>query len=215
MVKPMSVAVLKKPEAPEEVSARERLSVAMFEHARRTSRVEAIKQARIDLLQQRFDANRAVEAAAKVLEKSKTDAAKHIADAALGAAGAPPATQKQARQTLLEANERLEELYAASDALAKELNDASERLTFSRIGLDRAKRDVLATSPAVAKLLARYRETLAGLDRMRNALDWLFDKEVVPRGWDSVCDEQDLSLQSEWKAAWTALEENVNAKLPE
>lgn len=198
-----------------DASARERLAKSIADHAQRMTRVEAIRAAQANLQPRRFAARRAVEAATEAVRRAKQLTAQHLAERALGHAATPPITQKQARQKLLEAEEHLDELMIATDALAQRLATASESTVYSRMNLDRAKQDVLAASPAVADFVARYQKAHAGVVSMRRVLSWLFDRGVLAADWSNESEFQDLGLLSSWEAAWVALESDANAKLPE
>jgi len=199
----------------QQASARERLAEKIAKHAALVGRVEAIKRAQTELGKTIREARKAVEAAAATVDGAKEDVAQHLADEAMGRAGEPPLSQKDARAALAEAEDRRDDLLAASTALASELDATLNRATLSKLGLDTAKAAAVAESPEVARLIETYMAKWAEVIGMRRALEWL-ELRALGGQLGGRCEPEleDTPLVSSWQRAWSALEADAEAVLP-
>ena len=128
------------------------------------------------------NAEGAVEAAQAALEQSKSDAAKHLTSTALGTAGDPPRSIRDARAALLDAEDTLEAARAAQSALMVQTAEIERRRLGIEVRMRDAVRAVVGTEGGQAA--RRAAQELARLQRemvMRAAeLDALIASGAVP-----------------------------------
>ena len=209
----------------------------------RTASADARKAALIKAVATADDevraARRAVEVADEAIETAKVNAARHLTDTALGTAGAPPQTIREARAAAIEAADHLDSCLAAREALRAETagdNDLSGLLLRDAV---RAVIRAEAAGRAVA-LAAKVLELQRKLVEVGSGLQWLANADVLPRPDSGQVDSFATTLQrleatnswamgpikyassfavpsggNAWAQAFEALKRDANAALPD
>jgi hypothetical protein len=244
----MSAAAKRAPEpaptpfpSPERAALAAAIVAAAGADARRAALVKATATADDEVLA----ARRAVAAADQGIEVSKSNAARHLTDTALGVAGEPPQSIRQARATAIEAADNLEVCIAAREGLNAEQVDvhglATLRVQDAAVAVLRAE----MAGRGVA-LAARVAEMQRQLVAAGSALEWLAKEGVfrepggrrgeadenirrtvwrmmdsTPRQWATILEGPGAvpfaqpTGAQRWQAAFEALKRDANTPLPE
>jgi hypothetical protein len=214
MPKPNLKAVATPPPAPPRTPERDALARAIERHATAQRARDAIGTAEHAAFRMVGDAGRAVEAATAAVEVAKRNAAEYATTALLEQSPAPAVTQttRAARVALAEAEDGLAAALAAQAALPAKREAASTELFSARRALDACLRDVVRSSPAVARVIAEYNAARASFVASAAALDFLDSLDVLPPGWSVDAPPPD---DAPWRLALAALESDADAPLPE
>jgi hypothetical protein len=220
--------------SPERAELAARIEAAQSANASRAAVAAAHQTAELGV----FAARRKVEAAEAAVEQAKSDAATFLTAVALGTAGERPATIKQARGVLQDAEDELESAIVARTALNAQMAQGDAAPGFALMQLkDAAAAVVRSEAPAAAaNLVNEVAELQAKLAEKGSALEWLSLAGVFPRGtfggildpvaasvwnrmmsppntWAGLSAEQHAG-RARWQDALAALMTDATAPLP-
>jgi hypothetical protein len=154
----------------------------------------------------------------EAVEQAKANAARHLTDSVLGAAGDAPLSIKDARAALQDARDTLEAAQGALEGLVAAHKAADDSVELSRMTLKSQIGAAVSSSPTVSRLLAEYFELQRQLAQRRSVLLVIDCKSAIPhehRHWASRrTDETDDAGIALWNAAFAALETDADASLP-
>ena len=212
------------------------LALAVAAHAEAEAQCAATAAASGPASEAVWAAQRAVQDATAALEQAKADAARHLRDVAMGAAGEPPRSIREAREALLDAETVLQAARDARDGLKVLLPDQEARRELSKIQLRNAALDVLKSeaAPLVAELVEKLGQAQRAVADLGNVLEWMVHEKVIeidpatdspakmarsrlgtpPCMWRALTAEDATPGAAPWRAAFDALQRDANAPLP-
>jgi hypothetical protein len=166
-------------------------------------------------------ARQASELADTALEGAKAAITEHVIATAMGNAGEPPLSVRDARTAAQNAKDDLEIAAAASEELGRQRFAAEQSLGWAKHILSDRIADVVKADGGVEKLADEFKTLQVELANRRAALDWLSGKQMIPdshRLWRSE-PEHDVRIDTSgalpWQAASAALETDPDAPLPD
>ena len=207
------------PQPPPRSQERQALAEAIATRDHFAREVEADAKA-IDVLreQRRGDGlEKAVALARADVETAKANAAKYLTDAAIGEAGDPPRSVKDARAAVQQAEDDLEASNAAwTGLLAKQEFDKDKLTWWTGRVRERVSR-VASVDPQLRKLVADFRELQRRVAEKRLFLSLLSSHMPRDLNWSDVPLFKPGELHDDtgpWRAALADLENNPDAQLP-
>ncbi len=214
----------------------ERAALAAAVAAARESRetFAALETAHGRARQERWAADAAAEAAQAAVDQSARAAVQHMVDTALGSAGTPPMTPREARAALAEAQEHAELCVSTFRTLDGRLAEASSEVRQHADRLPAKVAAVIGASPELADLIAKVEHHQREMIRLGLALEGLMvpdEREpngamsplgrvknrmlLPPLSWDLACAPDRIpTVRPDWEAAARALESDARAPLP-
>ena len=202
---------------------RDALAAAIEYHrkvAQTVTAVRAAKQSAADKLYGTGSRRAAVDEAIAAVEKAKTAATQYLVDVAIGNAGPAPLSVKDAKRTLADAQEELEDLKSTEVAIDQRLRESENDLGQAKRDIDEAVRQVVKNSAAVVAIFREYdvaKRKVANLLAMRNFIE---QKLQAAPDDDSAEDAEDEPADvaariASWEEAIAALRIDADAPLPE
>jgi hypothetical protein len=164
-----------------------------------------------------FAARHALEAAEEAVEQAKSDAATFLTAVALGTAGERPATIKQARTAMQDAQDTLDASISARDLLRAQMAQGDAAPGFALMQLkDAAAAVIRSEAPAAAaNLVNEVAKLQAQLAEKGSALEWLSQADVFPRGvFGGIADPVAASVLNRMTSppcVWAGLSEQQHA----
>jgi len=198
------------PRSPE----RAKLAAVIEQHNAAVAEVARVQSAIVHAEETTFVVRDTLITAEATLEAAKAGEADRLAAIALGESSGAPIEDVEITAT--KARNDLDVARATHDALQARLERAEHKLTFARMALDDAIRDVLKVETPVERLLSEFKAAHEKFVGLRRALEWLDGQGVLPknifwrepqRGWSEAG-------EAPWKAAVAALKSDADAPLP-
>jgi hypothetical protein len=210
---------MRKQPPPPRSEAREALAEAIKRRADLSRELDAIKQALENARAGSRTAKDAIPAASAAVERAKVDGVTYLAAVAMGTAGEPPLSAKDARASLQQAQDDLEMHEAALTGLEERKTRVETSLGFARDAVKRKMQDVCASEPSFRKLFEEFENLRRQVASRQLLFSFLFS--VTPRdlmGWQNLPRQYEPGeLQDDtgpWRAALAELENNPDAQLP-
>jgi hypothetical protein len=163
--------------SPQRAALAHAIAAAADAAARRVALERVSQAANSDVLK----AIGAVEAAETTLAEAQANTAKHMVDKALGTAGVPPLTVREARAAVIAAQDHLDECRQTRAALNLELDKSDNSWSSSRVA-DAAYQVIMAEARQRAVALAAEVAALQQkLVARGSALEWLHRNGAFPK----------------------------------
>lgn len=182
-----------------------------------------------------FDARHRTALAA--IDKAKADVAEHQIATALGTAGTPPTSIKEARLALADLDDEASIARLTLDGLQARVAEAESAVTFARLTVDHARAAVIVAAPETAAAIAEVERTQRAYVRAGTALRRLARNDALnlsvwnPSGqsaaqlmlmriespmtsWMKLLEDPALDGGGEWSRALNELLNDASAPLP-
>ena len=213
---------LRRPEpAPSRAPERQRLAAAIERHRAATDRLSRIRTATPTADDRAYAARRAVDAAEVALGEAKANESRRLAAVLIGDPDDGSPTLADVAATLTAAKTALALARATCDALQEQEDVAERDLDNARRDRDQAIAAIVATSAAVAKLLAENDAARRCLAESAAVLSFLGLTRLPPAGqhWDAEQSNAAVlaawhSAVPVWEAALAAFEAEPDEVLP-
>jgi len=190
--------------------AREKLAIAVAEHEGVVAGINESHRRESDLMDRRIAARRALEAAGEAVETAR--------QAVISNPGSKPAlTVREAREAVVEAEDHLADLQAASAHEIAHRAGLENRQSWTQSAVNQALREVVAADPAVKELCDRFMANFREHVDMRRALEYLHKQQCLPKYEGGLCEQTwpDLAGAGPWRAAIEGLRTDAETPLPE
>ena len=201
---------------------RQRLAEAIETHRVAADRLKRTRDANEMLWTRAIDATAARERAEQDLATARNEApAAWVSSLVDGTA--PPSLVEDAEAALAKARTHDETIHRTGAAMQDELHHVAQEAETAAVYLRHAVNAVVASSPAVAALLAEYQATRDNLDKLATVLNSLGPLRLPKSGQDWVArpatpdDAHDAALLAAaalWEAAIDTLAVDASAPLP-
>jgi hypothetical protein len=197
---------------------REALAAAIERRNDLTRELDAVKTALENARAGSRAAKDAIPAARAAVERAKVDGVTHLTAVAMGTAGEPPLSVKDARASLQEEQDKFEMQETALAGLEDRKTRVETALDFARSAVKQKLQDVCASEPSFRNLFEEYESLRRQAASRQLLLGFLFS--VTPRDfpdWQATRQFRPGELQDEtgpWRAALSELEQNPDAPLP-
>ncbi|MDQ0395185.1 hypothetical protein [Labrys monachus] len=168
-----------------------------------------------DLMERKWRAEEAVEAARVQLDTTKVERTAHVIDPANPA---PKMTIREAADALGEAEEAVEMLANARRQALDEIATMEREIPFINMAMASAVPEVLAESKAVRSICERTIRARQEEADLHEAVAFLFGRNAVPADLKEQLSRDPKaqgSIGATWRAAFEALSNDANAPLPE
>jgi hypothetical protein len=194
-------------------SERQTLAAAILRRNAASDRLARIRAAIDDASY--FETSHAVDRAEQALAEAQQNEPARIVAATLGDPAPEGPSVEQARKRLADAQAVQDRASRTRDAFREQERDAERELSYAQTAVRNAMDAVIATDPAIDRLIASYREKRRALEALRLTIEALAKYFAYDRrGWSSV-EVRDLQPDLAWVSAVTALTTDADAELPE
>jgi hypothetical protein len=209
--------------APPKTPEREALAVAIERHNTAVRSFDATEKALDELrIHRAGGAVDRLQDARAAVETAKANAVTHLTAVALGEAGEPPMSVKDARLNLQVAEDELEAQQKTFEALQAARTNWDSQIRWSKSRLDDAIKDVVKSEPGIRNLLTKFEAAKAEMRKLRQELIWFDQRGMIPsdlKFWDATNFWAEAGpMLSERTAPWAGaikeLASNSEAPLP-